>query len=162
LNAGPILKKFNFSATCYIVSKKIGRTNEWDLADKVTQSKLMSNSEIKQWVDLGMDIGVNTQAHANLNEVNFAIAKKEVNNCKTDLEQIFNLTICDFCYPFGQYNEAIVKLIKGAGYTSATIMNRGRVNNYSNNLKLPRIPITHHTLPHLFLLKLLTNYEDKR
>jgi peptidoglycan/xylan/chitin deacetylase (PgdA/CDA1 family) len=162
LNAGPILKKFNFSATCYIVSKKIGKTNEWDLHANITQSKLMSIDEIQQWIDLGMDIGVHTQTHVNLNEVDFEIAKKEVKNSKADLENIFNLTIDDFCYPFGQFNEKIVELVKSAGFTSATTMNRGKVHQESDKHMLPRIPITHHTLPHLFLVKLLTNYEEKR
>jgi peptidoglycan/xylan/chitin deacetylase (PgdA/CDA1 family) len=162
LNAGPILKKFNFSATCYIVSKKIGKTNEWDLDANITQSKLMSNEEIQQWIDLGMDIGAHTQTHANLNKVDYAIAKKEVMESKTDLENLFNLTIGDFCYPFGQFNKSIVELVKSAGFKSATTMNRGKAHNESDKYMLPRIPITHHTLPHLFLIKLLTNYEEKR
>jgi peptidoglycan/xylan/chitin deacetylase (PgdA/CDA1 family) len=162
LNAGPILKKFNFSATCYIVSKKIGKTNEWDLDENITQSKLMSNKEIQQWMDLGMDIGAHTQTHANLNKVDYENAKKEVMECKTDLENLFNLTISDFCYPFGQFNKSIVELVKSAGFKSATTMNRGKAHNESDKYMLPRIPITHHTLPHLFLIKLLTNYEEKR
>ena len=41
-------------------------------------------------------------------------------------------------------------------------MSRGRATLQSNKLTLPRMPITHHTLPHLFLAKILTKYEDKR
>ena len=42
------------------------------------------------------------------------------------------------------------------------LMSRGRATPQSNKLTLPRMPITHHTLPHLFLAKILTKYEDKR
>jgi hypothetical protein len=53
-------------------------------------------------------------------------------------------------------------MIKEAGYSTATTMSRGRATPQSNKLTLPRMPITHHTLPHLFLAKILTKYEDKR
>ena len=46
-------------------------------------------------------------------------------------------------------------MIEEAGYITATTMIRGRVVPQSNKLTLPRIPITHHTLPHLFLAKIL-------
>jgi len=162
INAGPILKKFNFSATCYIVSNKIGRTNEWDLDAKITQSKLMNNMEIQQWLDLGMDIGAHTRNHVNLNEVSMEIAKDEVMRSKTDIENLFKIDVVDFCYPFGKFNNNIIELVRNAGFLSATTMNRGNVTKDSNMLRLPRVPITHHTLPHLFLTKLLTKYEDKR
>ena len=45
---------------------------------------------------------------------------------------------------------------------TATTMIRGRANPQSNKFQLPRIPITHHTLPHLFLAKILTKYEDRQ
>ena len=42
------------------------------------------------------------------------------------------------------------------------LMSCGRATPQSNKLTLPRMPITHHTLLHLFLAKILTKYEDKR
>ena len=36
------------------------------------------------------------------------------------------------------------------------------VNIIAKSYDLPRVKITHHTLPHLFLLKILTKYEDRR
>jgi len=53
-------------------------------------------------------------------------------------------------------------MTKEAGYLSATSMQRGRASNMSNSFMLPRIPINHRTLPHLFLAKVLTKYEDDR
>ena len=162
INAAPILKKYNFSATCYIVSKRIGTSNKWDLEKNITQRQLMSSSEIQKWLDLGMDIGAHTQTHADLTKIKYNIAFDEVKNCKNDLELFFSISIDDFCYPFGRFDKTTVELVKNAGFKSATTMNRGRVNIESNSHELPRVPVTHHTLPHLFLAKILTNYEDKR
>jgi len=162
INAAPILKKYNFTATSYLVSKYIGLTNIWDKPKGITQRPLMSDDEIKTWLSFGMDIGAHTLSHVDLTSASVSEAIHEVEGCKIGLEKKFNIPIEDFCYPFGKFNEKIYKIAKNAGYLSALTMVRGRVNSNSNILKLPRIPVTHHTFPHLFLIKLFTNYEDKR
>jgi len=162
INAAPILLKYNFSSTCYIVSDSIGTSNTWDLNNSVTQRPLMTEIEINKWLNLGMDIGAHTKTHADLTCISEAKAKQEINECKNDLEQKFKVLISDFCYPFGRFNDSVCSITKSAGYLSATTMIRGRVNAKSNKYQLPRIPINHHTLPHLFLAKILTKYEDGR
>jgi len=162
INAAPILKKYNFSATCYLVSQRIGTSNLWDLDKGITQRPLMTQSEIKEWLSLGLDIGAHSLTHPILEELSLDESKDEILSCKNDLEQIFKVSIKDFCYPFGRFNEVIRNLTKDAGYRTATTMIRGRATPQSNKLMLPRIPINHHTLPHLFLAKILTLYEDKR
>ena len=162
LNALPILKRNNFTATSYLVSGRIGQENIWDLDHGITQSPLMSNAEINEWLDFGMDIGAHTVSHEDLNKISLSDAQYQIQQCKYDLEKSFNITIMDFCYPYGRLNERVTDIVKDSVYQTATTMIRGRASLGSNYLKLPRIPITHHTLPHLFLLKILSNYEDKR
>jgi peptidoglycan/xylan/chitin deacetylase (PgdA/CDA1 family) len=162
LNALPILKNHNFTATCYIVSKRIGSENTWDLEQGITQNPLMSKDEIHEWIENGMDIGAHTQTHADLQKVSPEVAKAEINESKSDLEESFNIQIFDFCYPYGRLNDDVCRMVRDSGFESATTMIRGRADLSTNQLKLPRIPITHHTLPHLFLLKILSNYEDRR
>jgi peptidoglycan/xylan/chitin deacetylase (PgdA/CDA1 family) len=162
INAAPILKKYNFSATCYLVSKKIGLSNIWDHDKGITQRPLMSQSEVCDWINYGFEIGAHTQTHPLLEELDEQEVIKEIFDCKIDLEKMFKIPISDFCYPFGKFNKPLVKKVQEAGYTTATTMVRGRATPHSNKLELPRIPITHHTLPYLFLAKIFTNYEDKR
>jgi peptidoglycan/xylan/chitin deacetylase (PgdA/CDA1 family) len=162
INAAPVLVKYKFSATCYIVSENIGSSNTWDLSKSITQRPLMTENEIKKWLNLGKDIGSNSKTHVDLTCISDEEAQKEINDCKDDLERRFKVVISDFCYPFGYYNESVKSIAKSSGYLSATTMVRGRVNSKSNKHELPRIPINHHTLPHLFLAKILTKYEDRR
>ena len=162
INAAPVLKKYKFTATCYIVSKNIGSSNTWDLAKKVTQRPLMSDAEINKWLDFGMDIGAHTKTHVDLTKISAHRAKIEINGCKDELEKKFQVSVTDFCYPFGRFNDSVSSLTKEAGYNTATSMLRGRANTYSNKFQLPRIPINHRTLPHLFLTKILTKYEENR
>ena len=162
INAVPILLKYNFSATCYIVSENLGLSNTWDLDKGITQRPLMTIDEIKSWLSFGMDIGGHTQTHADLTKISIKAAKMEIYTSKGDLENTFNTQVADFCYPFGRFNELISDLVKESGYLSATTMERGIVKSMTNRFMLPRMPINHRTLPHLFLAKILTNYEDRR
>jgi len=160
-NALPILRKQGFSATCYIVSQNIDGINHWDIDKGIPKNPMMNKIEIQSWIDAGMEIGSHTQNHVFLTKINQNEAVNEINNSKADLEKEFGVNINHFCYPYGDHNDDIVSTIKRAGYQTATTVNRGRVRMNDNFLTLHRVPITHHTLPHLFLLKILSNYEDK-
>ena len=46
INAAPILQKYNFSATNYLVSQNIGFSNSWDIDKKITQQQLMTFNDI--------------------------------------------------------------------------------------------------------------------
>ena len=162
LNALPILKKNNFTATCYIVSDSVGSSNTWDLQKGITQRPLMTEAEIKKWLKMGMDIGAHTNTHADLLAIPEQKAQKEISDCKRKLEKIYNIKVTDFCYPFGRFNELVCNMTKDAGYLTATTMNRGKVTSQSDSFMLPRIPVNHRTLPHLFIMKIITKYEDKR
>ena len=56
INAAPILLKYGFSATCYIVSERIGISNTWDIDKGIPRLPLMSKSEIRDWLKLGLDL----------------------------------------------------------------------------------------------------------
>lgn len=162
INAAPILLKYNFTATCYIVSERIGKSNTWDLHKGITQRPLMTENEIHEWINLGMDIGAHSRTHIDLSKVSEKVARIEINDCKKDLEKKFKITVTDFCYPFGRFNKIVANLAKSSGYFSSTTMLRGRVNSQSDFHQLPRIPINYRTLPHLFIAKILTRYEDNK
>jgi peptidoglycan/xylan/chitin deacetylase (PgdA/CDA1 family) len=161
-NALPILEKNNFSATCYLVSQNVGGINHWDISKGIPKCAMMDNQDTQLWIDAGMEIGSHTQNHIHLTQVDANTAKREIEQSKNDLERQFNCTISNFCYPYGDLNIEIVNMVKNAGYQTATTVQRGRSTILDNKLELPRVPIWHSTLPHLFLLKILTKYEDKR
>ena len=49
--AMPILKKFNFSATCFIVNKKIGYFNDWDKNQKNFKKKKINEQKTNKYMD---------------------------------------------------------------------------------------------------------------
>jgi peptidoglycan/xylan/chitin deacetylase (PgdA/CDA1 family) len=162
INAAPILKKFNFTATCFLVSERIGSLNSWDIVKGIPKMPLMDEQEIQKWIEMGMHIGAHSKTHTDLRSLSKAEAENEIFGCKVDLESKFNISITDFCYPYGYFNDSIFNITKESGFLSASTMIRGHVEIKNNVFNLPRVPINHHTLPYLFLTKLMTSYEEKR
>jgi len=162
-HALPVLNKFGFSSTLYLVSNRLGQYNQWDESKHIEHNALMSVEEINTWLEQGQDIGAHTQHHVNLNAVPIKVAEQEIRLSKQQLEILFDRPVTDFCYPYGGYNQQIINICKQNGFDNATTIIRGRVTpNNTDPFELPRIFVPYHTLPHLFLMKLFTQYEDTR
>jgi peptidoglycan/xylan/chitin deacetylase (PgdA/CDA1 family) len=153
-HALPILKKYGHSATCYIISRKVGETIEWDFNKDTLENTLMNKDEIIEWIDEGMEIGAHTQNHVHLADCDVEIAKQEIQQSRSDLETQFNCPINHFCYPYGSYNNKIVDIVNKAGYKTATTTKKGRVEGKVDLLELPRIVIKNRAVLPLFFMKL--------
>lgn len=162
VNALPILKNFRFTATVYVISGLIGGTNIWDRKSGISENSLMNHDQIRFCSDEGdIEIGCHAMSHKSLIDESIVLST-EIDEAKARLEDWFGKDCLAFCYPYGHFNQQVVDAVKNAGFSSGTTMLRGRVTKDHDMMLLPRIPVTWHTLPHLFLAKLLTNYEDKR
>lgn len=160
-NALPTLIKHGFSATVYPVVDYIGEYNHWDVKTGISRNALMTQTELHSCLESGIELGCHSATHKSLKQKNVDLSK-EITESKIRLETLLNTNITSFCYPYGHVNEKAVDTIKNSGYRSATTMIRSRANATDDPLLLPRIPVTWHTLPHLFLAKILTAYEDRR
>lgn len=161
-NALPILLKNGFSATCYVVSKRLGQYNDWDASSLNIQKPLMTTEQVLAWHAAGMEVGAHTRTHPRLSDCDDTQLFDEISGSKTDLETLTGGAVKQFCYPYGELNERVIAAVDQAGFWGATTTQRGRAKVGDNHLLLKRILVSGSTLPHLFLLKLLSQYEDRR
>lgn len=160
-NAMPTLKKHGFSATIYAVSDLVGTFNRWDLKSGISRNELMDYIDLRTCISEGIEVGCHSSTHTSLTNKD-ADLLREIKSAKGTLEEKLNNPVNAFCYPYGHFNDQVINAVQGSSFESATTMIRSRATTRDNPLALPRIPITWHTMPHLFLAKVLTNYEDKR
>jgi peptidoglycan/xylan/chitin deacetylase (PgdA/CDA1 family) len=158
----PILQKYSFSATCYFISQRNGQYNDWDAASLNVRKPLMSNDQICAWHSAGMEVGAHSRTHPRLTNCSDAELKNEISGSKSDLEMLTGNTVSQFCYPYGDLDERVSSAVHHAGFVAATTTQRGRVREGDNPMLFRRILVSGSTFPHLFLLKLLSGYEDKR
>ena len=162
----PVLKKFGFTSTCYIVASLVGKENSWDLVRGVPQVPLMNAKQLQDWVDAGQEVGSHTLTHPSLPDLDALAQAEEISASRIQLEQIVKQPqgVRNFCYPFGNFNSISIQCVKDAAYVSATTTVRRRVSEVDarNMLVLPRVLVSRTTTCFHLLLKFFTKYEDKR
>jgi peptidoglycan/xylan/chitin deacetylase (PgdA/CDA1 family) len=156
----PVLQDCGFTATCYVMSQLLGKTNVWDIENGVKQADLMTAAQIRQWARAGMEIGAHTQTHCKLPQIPDADAVRQIQACKAELTDILGEPVDHFCYPYGFYETRHAAMAQDAGYHSATTTRRGKVLPGADLFQLHRIPVVRSTYLPQFLLKLLTGYEN--
>ena len=161
-NALPALRANNFSATCYMVSRRTGQYNDWDAADLNVQKPLMSDAQVKEWHAAGMEVGAHSRTHPRLTNCTDAELLAEIAGSKSDLEALIGAPVTQFCYPYGDRDDRVVSAVRHAGYSAATTTQRGRANPDDDLMQLRRILVVGSHFLHMFLIKLFTSYEDKR
>jgi len=159
--AMPALLEQGFTATCYVVSQLLGKTNVWDLEVGIHEARLMDTMHIKAWAKAGLEIGAHTRHHVNLAQGEDGIMEREIHHCRLDLEDALGQPVEQFCYPFGIYDHRHVTMAMQAGYVAATTTQRGQVLHGADLFQLRRIPVVRSTHWPQFLLKVLTPYENK-
>ena len=161
-HALPVLEACGFTATCYVMSQLLGKTNVWDIENGVVQAELMTAAQIRQWAQAGMEIGAHTQTHCKLPDLSDADAMQQIQACKAELGAIVGQPVAHFCYPYGLYEARHAAMAQAAGYQTATTTRRGKVQVGEDLFQLRRIPVVRSTYLPQFLLKLLTGYENKK
>lgn len=161
-HALPVLKYFGHTATCYVVSQRIGLHNLWDAEQIGATKPLMSEQQLRQWHAVGMEVGAHSQTHPRLIECSDTDLLKEVAYSKINLEALLQYPVTQFCYPYGAFDNRVGNAVKAAGYDAATTTRRGRAAVDSDAFALPRVMVAgHHLLP-VLASQILTSYEDRR
>ncbi|MDV2115670.1 polysaccharide deacetylase family protein [Alcaligenes faecalis] len=161
-NAMPVLDELGFTATNYIVARHLDGSNFWDQPKGVPHSGLMSLPELRAWVNAGHEAGSHTLDHVHLTDVSSEIAHYQIVQSKTELQEVLQVEVSAFCYPYGDQNQAIRDQVRQAGYLNATTTNRGLVRSDDDLFDLPRVTVSRSTHILRFVQKCVTRLEDKR
>ncbi|MGE5397697.1 MAG: polysaccharide deacetylase family protein [Chitinophagales bacterium] len=138
----PILKKYGYTATIFVATKTIGRFNEFDYKDGIQpKNKMLTWDEIKEMSANGITIGAHTIDHVHLTEITPDKARHQIAGSKEVLEKELKKEIQYFCYPYGEYNQAIAEIVKDSGYLAALTTQQGLVRPTMNPYLLKRIRI---------------------
>jgi peptidoglycan/xylan/chitin deacetylase (PgdA/CDA1 family) len=142
--AHPVLTEMGFPYTVFLVSSLVGKSNEWDQAIGYPELKLLSWQKIRQMQAGGLaTFEAHTSTHPHLDRLSVRDCRREVAQCKDDLEQGLGRRLSVFCYPYGDFNEKVEEIVAECGFECAVTTSFGRVRASDSLLRLPRISIYH-------------------
>lgn len=132
------LAENQFQAIQFLVADRIGLSNQWDLEVGESAERLMDVAQIRQWLGAGHDIGSHTLTHPFLTRLPVSAAREEIASSKKKLEDLFGRAVEHFCYPYGDWNDAVADLVAAAGYITACTTASGINDSSTPPLALKR------------------------
>ena len=115
-NAVPELLRHGFTATVFVVSDRVGGTNDWDDG---TPWPLLSRSQIGELTAAGMEIGSHSATHLRLAGASASQLAAEVGGSRESLGRLADAEIRGFAYPYGDMDAAVRRAVRDAGYDYA-------------------------------------------
>ena len=143
MHAIPILKRYGFSATVFVVTNQVqaqsGGTAPRDQFASLTRDELVTLSRE------GLTIGSHSQTHRRLTELSADECEQEVAGSKRSLECILGEPVHWFSYPYGNFNFQIIESVRRAGYHGAASVIRDNRNSAKHLFCLQRVMVMQDT-----------------
>ena len=129
INAFPILKEFGMTATIFVVS------------DLINGETSMTDDEIKEMSDYGIDIESHTVSHNRLSEMSYSDQLYELSKSKSEIEKIVGKPIIAAAYPEGKFNDDTKTAIRESGYEMGFTIEHGYADRNDDLFMLNRVCI---------------------
>lgn len=123
--AYPILRRYGFPATIFLVSGNVGDANRWDKQGLLRGRPLMAWAKIQEMMQGDMTFGAHTQTHPMLTAVTADRARTEIDGSRTNLAQALDRPTALFSYPHGQYDATARSIVEQVGYSGACTTRAG-------------------------------------
>ena len=128
--AYPLLKEFNFPATIFVISNYVGAKD------------YMTNEELKEMSDNGIEIESHTFKHDDLSTLDENKQFETFKSSKEALEKITGKPVDYVAYPFGRYNEETRVAAKKAGYKLGFNLNGNFADRKDNDFNIDRVYVS--------------------
>jgi peptidoglycan/xylan/chitin deacetylase (PgdA/CDA1 family) len=144
----PILQRYGFAATVYVITGMVGRTTQWtDRGRPLPSLPILAWEQIAQLHAQGVEIGAHSATHGFLTQYSPPALQNELVAPRRLLEERLGTVIPSFAYPQGDYDDRVVRAVREAGYATATTVDQGRARQQSDPLRLPRLLVSNNTTP---------------
>jgi peptidoglycan/xylan/chitin deacetylase (PgdA/CDA1 family) len=139
--AYPILKKYGFPATIFVIVNYLGQEKEF----YGLPFRFLTAPMLVTMADSGLiTIGSHTMNHLAFSNVrDKKVLWEEIRGSKVALENILKRPVLAFCYPNGEYTDIAKKLVQRAGYeVGVTTLSTTTTFDSSDFYSVKRIKIT--------------------
>ena len=117
-SALPELQRHRFGATVFVISGRLGGTNDWE-APPAPRWPLLSASQVQTLAAAGIEIGSHGVNHIRLATAEPEQVAREVRASRATLAALVGTEIRGFAYPYGSQDVAARIAVRDAGYDYA-------------------------------------------
>ena len=137
-NAYPVLTEVGFTATTFLVTDFVGRTNTWDMRYTWHRLPHLDWDAIERWRGRGLEFASHTASHPRLTWLPDERVADELGRSRhTLLARLGPDAGRAVAYPFGARDQRIGRLARAAGYE----VGFGGVRSNGSALGQPRVPV---------------------
>lgn len=129
-NAYPILKRYGFKATIFVVTDFLSRYPNY-----------ITWAQAKEMSENGIKIASHTMQHKSLLELSDEEIRAELEGSAQAINYHLGEQPQYLAYPTGTYNLHIADLVRASGYRAAFTIKYGNVDKASNLYALERVPV---------------------
>lgn len=154
-HAYPILKRLRFPATIFLITSYIKKEKNLNLNGDV----YLNHKQIKEMRRHNIEFGSHTLNHPRLSQLNAKKLWKEIYLSRLVLEHLLEEKIKFFCYPYGDFDHRVLKVVASAGYIASCSVKPGA--NFSRNdlFRLRRTEISYRDDIVVFRTKIAGRYD---
>jgi peptidoglycan/xylan/chitin deacetylase (PgdA/CDA1 family) len=146
----PVLQRFGFAGTVFLVTDYCGKTNDWPCQPHwVERRPILGWTEVREMSMNGIAFGSHTRTHPDLRELPPRQIEEELVVSKGTIEDALGRPVDMFAYPYGTYNETVKHLVQSHFSLSCTTT-LGFVKPGSDPLALERVDMYYLRHPMLF------------
>ena len=109
----PELLRHGFTASMFIISDRLGGSNEWD---EGPSWPLMSADQVGELAAAGMEIGSHGATHLRLAGIGADQLEAEVSGSRASIGELMGAPVRGFAYPYGSMDAAARRAVGNAGY----------------------------------------------
>ncbi len=144
-------KRFNAVGTFYIIQDRLFM----DIKDRNVEG-------LKSLHKAGMEIGVHSYSHPDFWTISYDEIYKEIGTSKKFLEDTLGMKVLTFSYPYGNFNQNAIDILKEMGFRTAVTTKNGVGDPYQFNedaqLKISRYNVDVNTSDEAFIKMLNGTY----
>ena len=157
-HALPVLGRFGFRATFFLVSDRMGGTNAWDARHGDPLRPLMDWGEAANLLAQGMEIGSHSRTHPFLTTLSETEMEDQIRGSKETIEDRLGRPVRFFCYPHGLQDARVRRVVRAARYAGACSTQAGGNRPGVDPFRLLRAEISYHDTSWSFAFKARTGF----
>jgi len=142
LFAYPVLKEFGLKATVFLITDHIGTEHKQErYKDVPWQRDYLDLKEVREMAMNGISFGAHTATHPHLLDLDVEEAENEIVSSRDFLRRELGVGLPPFCYPYGEFDDTIKRIVKEAGFSCAYTVRPGAYRPGDDMFEIPRIGI---------------------